>query len=140
MVVSGEITLDCIPPSDQEQTGPFADGRYTQILVSLVRHEHRKLTNAIAHSLRKEGSIVVETLVSLKRRKPRRVIFVGYVAGSAWHAGTAAGACCGAVPRPVGMHLAHPARVAATRALRPLTRRLATHIARHALTRADVLP
>ena len=74
------------------------------------------------------SSVVVETLVSSKApRKPRRVVFVGYVAGRAGHAGAAAAAGLCAVPRPVGMILAHPARAVATRAVRRLGTKLTGH-------------
>ena len=90
------------------------------------------------------SSVVVETLVSSKApRKPRRVVFVGYVAGGARHAGPAAATGLRTVPRPVGMIFAHPARAVATRAFRPLPRRLGTKLAGHALThvgRRDVEP
>ena len=59
-------------------------------------------------------------------RKPRRVVFVGYVAGGAGHAGAPAAAGLRTVPRPLGMILAHPARAIAARAFRPLTSRLGT--------------
>ena len=55
--------------------------------------------------------------------RTRRVVCVGYVAGGAGHAGAAAATGLCAVPRPVRMILAHPARAVATRALRPLTQR-----------------
>jgi hypothetical protein len=42
-------------------------------------------------------------------RKPRRVVFVGDVAGGPGHAGAPAATDLFAVPRPFGMILAHPA-------------------------------
>ena len=78
------------------------------------------------------GAVIAQsssrTLVSSKApRKPRRVVFVGYVAGRAGHAGAAAAAGLCAVPRPVGMILAHPARAVATRAVRRLGTKLTGH-------------
>jgi hypothetical protein len=84
------------------------------------------------------GLVVVETLVSSKaHRKSRPVVFVGYVAGEAGHAGAAAATGLRTIPRPVGVILAHPARAVATRTFRPLARRLGSHLAGHALSQAD---